>query len=831
MKYCIALALFSVLTCFAAYPLDIVRDGAPVASIVIAENAGDQLKDAADLLLSCIEESTGAKLPIAHEAPATGPVVFIGSSPFKVDLEGLDEDGYAIAFPDDRSVAILGPTDWGTEFGVYEFLERYVGVLWLMPGPDGTDIPKQTSISVPAEPVRDAPAFFSRLFSGLRGPVQTNWARRNRMHGRVSFHHNLLRLFPPETYTKTHPEFFPIQHGKRFLPPTNDTHHWQPCFTAPGIVEEAVANITRYFDENPEATSYSLGTNDSSGYCECDQCKARISGGKNFLGRVDYSDLFYDWANHVIEGVLEKHPDKWFGCLAYSEVAAPPKNVNVHARLIPYMTYDRMKWIDPEIRKTGEELTKAWHEKSPVVGWYDYIYGSPYCLPRVWFHHMADYYRSGHANGVRALYAEAYPNWGEGPKLYVSLKLQWDPTRDVDELLDEWITRCVGEEAAPHLASYYAHWEDFWTRRILDSRWFSAGGQYLSFYNPRYLDDVEIEEIENSREWLETALAKAKTDKQKGRASLLLQAFEYYEATAYAYKSGAEIPEGPIEEEQQALAILDHVEKGIAFAEKRRRLALEVFPDHPVLVHPIPITNNGFLQGDSWSSGSLWQVYDLAAKADGPVRGRIRDMAKQGLSQAERGRVQGTRGGDGTVPVLPRSLQSQAQMMLALIKDAIEPLTANHSFEQGEGPAADGWSWWVKWGVGGMRRTDEVAHSGEYSVLCDGIKRGGPVQELLITPGKYGLVCFVYVPEGQTSKGAVELSMTLRNAAGDNLPSSATQITPAPGRWTALGVAADVPEKIGDQEVKKVLPILIVDGFAPDEKVYFDDLALYRLQQ
>jgi len=797
----------------AASAVDIVRDGRPAASVVLAEEAGGQLGDAATVLISCVQESTGAELPRTTQAPAQGNVIFVGPSAavaaFGIDPGDLDEDGYVIAFPDERSVVILGPTDWGTEFGVYEFLERYVGVRWLMPGPNGTDVPKRETIAVPREPVRDEPAFFSRLFSGLRGSAQDKWARRNRMHGRVSFHHNLLHLFPPETYTKIHPEFFPFQKEERYLPPTNSTHRWQPCFTAPGIVEEAVANITKYFDEHPEATSYSLGTNDSSGYCRCEDCLARISGDKNFLSRVDYSDLFYAWANRVIEGVLEKHPDKWFGCLAYSEVAAPPKGVRVHPRLIPYMTYDRMKWMDPEIRATGEQLTEAWHEKSPVLGWYDYIYGTPYCLPRVWFHHMGEYYRYGHGQGVRALYAEAYPNWGEGPKLYVSLKLQWDPDRDVDALLDEWYLRCVGPDPAPLLAEYYAHWEDFWTRRVLEVPWFTKGGQYLSFYSPRYLDAVELDEIAKSRRLLDTVLAKAQTDTQKARATLLLRAFEYYEATAYAYKTRSLPLDVAIETDEQALAVLEDAVQAQGFAEKRRRLALEVFPDDPVLVHPIPITRSSLLKGDSWGPGSLWRVYDVAARADGAVRQRIRELAEKA---------------EGT------NVRAQAQMMLAMMGDTLEPLTANASFEEGDGAAAEGWSWWVKWGVGGMRRTDDVAHTGAYSVLCDGMKRGGPVQEMPITPGAYGCVCFVYVPEGQEPTGSVELSMTLRNAAGDNLPSSSSQITPPPGRWTAVAVAAEVPATIGEEEVAKVMPILIVDGFEPDEKVYFDDLALYRLE-
>ena len=805
----------SVIPLTVSAAVDIVREGRPLATVVLAQDASAQLTDAAQLLVDCVAQSTGARLPIAQQAPDAASAIYICGSAraeaFGIHQDGLDDDGFDIAFPDDSSIVIAGPTDYGTEYGVCEFLERYVGVRWLLPGPDGTDIPSHETLSVEPVAVRQAPAFFSRLFSGLRGSVQAQWARRNRMHGRISFHHNLINLFPPETYTASHPEFFPVKTPgqDRFLPPTNKTHGWQPCFTAPGLVEEAIRNINRYFDENPQATSYSLGTNDSSGYCTCDECMARITGEKNFLGLVDYSDLFYDWAGQVIEGVLQKHPDKYFGCLAYSQVAAPPKNVDVHPRLIPYMTYDRMKWIDPELRSAGERATKDWHAKSPTMGWYDYIYGTPYVLPRVWFHHMADYYRFGHANGVRALYAEAYPNWGEGPKLYVSLKLQWDPSQDVDAILDEWYERCVGKQAAPYLAKYYAHWEDFWTRRILDSKWFSKGGQYLSFSNPGYLSDIALDEIKQSRRWLDLTVENAQTPKQKARAKLLRDAFEYYEATAYAYNADGVPQEQPITTVELALKVIEASERAVDFVVKRRRLATEVFPNDPVLVHPLPMTRSSLLAGNSWGAGSLWRVYDMAAKSDGPVRQKLRELASTSASRLARG---------------------QAALMVRLIDSDLEPLTQNASFEQGDGTAAQAWSWWVKFGVGKMLRTDEVAHTGSYSVLCDGMRRGGPVQGLPMTPGTYAGVCFVYVPEGQQSKGTAELSLTLRDEKGVNLPSVSSKIIAPPGQWTAVAVAAEVPQKMGDKQVKSMLPIMIVDGFEPGETIYLDDLMVFKIQ-
>ncbi len=807
------LAALSAALCAASGAVTLVQDGEPAATVILPLDASQQVKDAAAVLVDCIREASGAELPVATMPPRDAATLCIGApavtSSYAPDLTDLDKDGFEIRFPDERTVWILGGSDWGTEFGVYEFLERYVGVRWLLPGEHGTDIPKQAIIEAAGENVRQEPAFFSRLMSGWQGAAQSTWTRRMRMHGRVSFHHNLVHLFPPETYTKTHPEFFPIHNGQRFLPADSKTHHWQPCFSNPDTVTEAIANINRYFDEHPAAESYSLGINDSGGHCQCDSCLARLPQEPNFLGMPDYSDQYYAWANQVIEGVLEKHPDKFFGCLAYSNVAAPPAKVKVHPRLVPYMTYDRMKWADPELRRQGEAATEAWEAQSPTLGWYDYIYGSPYCLPRVWFHHMADYYRYGHAHGVRAMYAEAYPNFAEGPKLYLALKLQWDPELDVDEVLQEWYERCVGEAAAPYLTRYYAHWEDFWTRRVLQSGWFTRGGQYLPFNSPGYLAEVGEDEIARSREYLEQAVALAATEEQKARAGLLLRGFEYYEASALAYLGGAEAADD-IQSEQEALAALDRSARLADMAKRRLHLATEVLAEDPVLAHPLPLERFPLLQGDNWASGSLWGLYDWVAGQDGSVRKRVRELAESSPSEAVR---------------------EQADLMLALVEQRLEPMTENASFEAGEGQAADDWSWWVKFGTGSMARTDEQAHTGSFSVVCDGMRRGGPVQVLPVAPGKYALLCFVYVPEGQTAGGTAELSMTLRDEEGTNLPSPATKIVPRPGRWTAMAIAHAVPEKIGETEVKQVLPILIVDGFAPEEKLYIDDLIFCRLEQ
>jgi hypothetical protein len=500
----------------------------------------------------------------------------------------LDADGFVIDFPDAQTIHILGPTDWGTEFGVYEFLERYLGVRWLLPGPRGEYVPQLQEFTLLPEPVRQRPVFASRLLSGLRGEEQLTWARRQRQHGRIEFHHNLRNLFPPEQYTKTHPHFFPLLKAKRYLPPNNSAKNWQPCFAAEGLVDEAVKNICAHFAQHPEATSYSLAVNDGHGYCECESCTGRTEKPRNLLGLVSVSDVYFTWANAVVAGVLRHYPDKWFGCLAYRAVIEPPTQTKVHPRLVPFLTYDRMKWASAVVAAEGKRLTESWQQTTSQLGWYDYIYGTPYCVPRIYFHVMADYYRYGAQHQVSAMYAEAYPNWGEGPKLYIALKLQWDPTLSVDALLREWCENAVGEDAAPELIAYYSLWEHFWTQTVVSSSWFAAGrNEYLYFGRPEYLDLI-TDEIARSRVLLEAVVSKAKTADQQARADLLLRAFSYYEASALSYaglKKKATLETGPTEIIMPEKTHSHEYYRGLA---AKRRALVNQFQQDPVLNHPLP---------------------------------------------------------------------------------------------------------------------------------------------------------------------------------------------------------------------------------------------------
>lgn len=548
----------------AAPKLELVRDGKPRAVLLIdsrryplKEDITDQwlilerpIIKIAEGLADYVFKSTGAKLPIVDLATAPAPTdrvkIHVGRSAYVEKsigraLNSMDQSGFIIRSVDSKNLVIAGPTSEGTEFGTYEFLERYAGIRWLLPTAVGDHVPKTKTLAPPAKiDIKEEPAFMQVVHIAV-GPSQQMWSRHMRFWERIKFHHNLKHLFPPAQYTVTHPEFYPcLKEGspQRFLPPPN-TEDWQPCFTAPGLVDEAAKNVIAYLDTNPRIKSYSFGINDTSQdrWCKCENCRKEYLEGEKFMGMPSYSDIYYKFVNAVIQKVLVKHPDTWFGCLAYNNTGAPPVNLRLHPRLIPFVTYDTMQLLDPERRKYFENFIDAWGKKCTFIGRYDYTYGADHVPPRIYIHHWADHVRWARDHKVKAWYAETYPFFGEAPKYYVMAKIWWNPDRDVDSILAEWYRLAFGKAAAP-MKSYFDHWENYWTRRVPQSSFFQVvkGEQFL-LGSLGYLEKLKPADVAKADAWIAQAQKLADTPETKARVQVMVRSWQYYRAVMQTYLS------------------------------------------------------------------------------------------------------------------------------------------------------------------------------------------------------------------------------------------------------------------------------------------------------
>ncbi|MDF2657658.1 MAG: hypothetical protein K0Q94_449 [Paenibacillus sp.] len=808
--------------------LDIVRDGQARAVVLIDYETDERTRDAACKLVDYVRTATGSEIPLmtekqlaaAGEGWSDAVRLYVGivpadqERPIRDAIAELNVDGFVI-YPGDNRLTIIGPTPWGTQFGVFEFLERYVGVRWLLPGPDGEDVPAVSTIRAASEIVRDQPAFLSQRFYIRPGngilfwDWYNDWALHNRMHEKVNPAHNLFQLFPPEKYGKSHPEFYPkgrVPEGRIM---------WQPSFTNPDTVTEAIETICRYFDSHPDETAYSLAVNDSGGYCEEDPDHPRYPNRLNSVGSQDMSNLYYAWVNQVAEGVLKRHPDKYFGVLAYAQVYDPPTGVKLHPHVVPFITDDRLSWADPNAETDGKALTEKWLKAAPGLGFYEYLYGSPYAVPRIYPHHMAKVYRYARDAGVRSQIAEAYANYGEGPKLWLAAKLLWNPDADVDALLQEWYERAVGPEAAPYLAAYYDHWERFWTERVPETTWFrnwyamKPHSNYMHLHITSYLQAVTDEDMEKSREWLEQMTARTQTAAQRKRSRMIMKQFEYYEACVFSYPRNLNIR--PIAQSTDGLAWLDKYVRSLKLADERLVMVKDFNLD-PWLIH-------GY-SPDIFRFDTMWSGFNdrmmqaltawIAAEGEsGAVRKRIRQLLESESSKVRR----------------------YVKLLLAAA-DRREPLNADSSFESEVGESES--YRFEPGGEGTIRRTDRVARTGSHSILMKGITRQGSISHTFSpAPGSYGMTAKVFTADNTIkSRGNVYMTVEFLDGEARSLSQVQTDrrlVDDASGSWTTVAWVGDVPEEIEGSRVAGVRIALFASLFFKEEELFVDDWSFFRL--
>ena len=509
----------------------VVRDGKAAATVIAGNKAcGKWAKE----LVSYVEKSTGARLPVA--AQADGPAIRLEIAPEKhADLEE-----FTFTFPDERTLLISGGSENGLKFGVYEFLARYLGLRRLFPGPLGDHLPKHTTVTVPRAAVKSAPKYLSRyLGSGAYNAATKDYYDWSRSLGannpRLWMGHFLYQLLPVEKYGKLHPEYYPVFNGKRVLPAPGQATAWQPCFTAPGAAEEVARNAIARLEkararggDDPRRFTASLGVNDASGFCECDACRKANGTRVNYVGRPDASGSYVPFLNRAADLITARFPETKIGFLAYNNVSELPDGMGkLNPALIPEIDFDSMYLADPERKATFRNVLKKWHSALPEIAVGDYLWGAHYLLPRVYLRSLAEHLRWNYRNGTRHYYAEFYPGqeWTEGPKGYLVLKLLWDPDCDAEALLDEWYTCAVGKAAAPFLREYFERLEKFWMKDVLATEWFKEPRVYSSYGRTDYLAAYTPEALAKSEELLKKTLELAGTPEEKARAAYFLKLF------------------------------------------------------------------------------------------------------------------------------------------------------------------------------------------------------------------------------------------------------------------------------------------------------------------
>ncbi|MDP6596232.1 MAG: DUF4838 domain-containing protein [Candidatus Poribacteria bacterium] len=410
---------------------------------------------------------------------------------------------------------ITAKTSIGLSHGIYDLLTNELGVVWGMANPILEEVPQRRTVAIPEINRTEKPAFGFRVFSGC----DPDWLRRNRIDNgsrQLPFYghgHNLYNLLPPSRYGQ-HAEYYVLVDGRRQVPDKDGHTPIQPCLTNPDVIQIAIETVSRFFNQNPEVSTYSLCPNESSKFCQCSSCLELDNSMEAYRDRRMNSNSYFYYINTVANELIHSYPDRYVSAYAYWTTELPSQQIDtLPSNVVIYLTQDSSQYYDPGYEARDYGILEMWSKVAHHLAVYDY-YGLSWFTPRVYPQIVARPLRFLPTVGVKGFYCESYSYWAHtGAQLYLVTRLLWDISLDPDELMEEWSTKMF-KEVAPQMRAYFDTLEGGWNRKNRPGKWFLGLNRlYLQ------LSEWKREDREQAREQIDQAYSLAENEITRQRVA------------------------------------------------------------------------------------------------------------------------------------------------------------------------------------------------------------------------------------------------------------------------------------------------------------------------
>lgn len=460
------LLIYLILGC--STETNLIEDGKSDYQIFVSSNASIPEQLAAKELQLYLEKITGVKLPVTHQKPENEKAIFVGfnEAPESI-LKDLDPQSFIneeyVIRSDGKLLLIAGGGKRGSLYGVIGYLTDHLGVRWYTR--EVVKTPVQKSIKLTVKEDRQKPHFEYRE-AWYQEAYDPQWAMHNRLNPSIKplpdslggsyisfpFAHTFENLVPHKKYFKTNPEYFSLINGKRSDKMT------QLCLTNPEVLRIATEQVFKWIEEHPEADIYSVDQNDGEGNCECDKCIAIDKA----EGSPSGSLLFF--VNQIADTVAKVHPHVRLQTFAYAYTEIPPKNIrpadNLTIRLCHYNYCSAHSMENCDNHKPFRERYEQWNRISKRISVWDYFTDfSQYLMPFPNFETVKNDLKWYADRGARGIFAQGNKVNANGGgefsdlRAWVFAQLMWDPNRDAQGLIDEFVTNVYGA-AAPEINAY-----------------------------------------------------------------------------------------------------------------------------------------------------------------------------------------------------------------------------------------------------------------------------------------------------------------------------------------------------------------------------------------
>ncbi|MBQ4104617.1 MAG: DUF4838 domain-containing protein [Clostridia bacterium] len=463
-----------------ASPMAIVENGKSDFVIVTNDNPDATIITASKEMQDYIEKISGAKLSIITERnyKSEQKAIIIGETAIEndvvnIDRENIKKDGFLVYSNGDK-LFISGAESRGTLYGVYTFLEDYLGVRWFTPTlevvPENKDIIIDAKINRLVEP-----SFIIRR----NDSIGTNDAYRARTKMNVSFWEEatdyggaltyvlwdvtLDKLVPDDLITE-HPDYFATT-----AEGTKTRDH--VCLSNPEVLEVAVKNARKAILENETNAKYiHIGQKDNTNYCRCENCEALYEK----YGSVSAPTILF--TNAFADALDDEFPDFMFTFYAYNETDKPPKDLSLkcNKNVAPVLCGLHKACRSHPLPECGaqdgnETFYNLFGDNEPVIAedfknWvkvadttyiYDYTinfintaqFFSNFETMQSTMQYMHDIGITGYIYNCGDTHIAAFNEL----RNYLLCKLQWDVNCDVEYHMMDFIKAYYGEAAAPYI--------------------------------------------------------------------------------------------------------------------------------------------------------------------------------------------------------------------------------------------------------------------------------------------------------------------------------------------------------------------------------------------
>lgn len=460
-------------------PVILVKNGMAKSVIVLPQKPVVNEIQAAKILQDYIERITGARLSITTDSVKhTETEILIGNvnrpELSKLPKKKLDKDGLLIK-TSGKNLVITGGTDKGILYGVYTFLENYLGCRKY--SSKVTYVPNRKTIAFKSINDMQLPAFSYRenFYRDATDPEYQLWHKLDSHVGPGrsewgSWVHTLGSLLSPQEYGTTHPEYFSYYDGKRHAGtiPSWDGAGVQPeaqlCLSNPDVLEIVCKNLKAAIDKNPEAVYWSVSQNDNVNYCRCDSCAAIDKKYAAFTpeekmysthGGSKYPALGSGSVIAFVNKVAERFPDKIISTLAYQYSRVPPKDI-VPAKNVNIMLCSIESARNTTMEKGDTSFAsdlRGWGKITSNIIIWDYVIRfsnlfAPFPNLRI----LQPNLKFMHANRVSAVFEQGNREiGGELAELraYLIDKLLWNPHVNTDSVMNDFLNGYYGKAAEP----------------------------------------------------------------------------------------------------------------------------------------------------------------------------------------------------------------------------------------------------------------------------------------------------------------------------------------------------------------------------------------------